>query len=195
LKNKNYWSIRVLCIVFSLFVSSTLLANNFASPTNVRIEGDKLLWDPVEGAGGYNIYWNLGYLTTVKNRTDFKMQVDGRYQVVAFDQSATRFSSQFADNVSVNYAAGSVPTESNSSGGLGMKVVSVTCRNVGPGETCSASCLVPNSFHAATGGACATSDIVEADASASAFSYSCTVPTFSGEVTAQVYCIDRRAFR
>jgi len=180
------------CVIFLLFISSVVWASNFPSPTNVRMDGDKLLWDPVPGAGGYNIYWNLGYLTTVKNRTDFKMQVDGRYQVVAFDESATQFSSQFADNVDVNYEVGSTPSTSESLGSTIIKVVSITCKDVSPGESCSASCLLPGDFHIATGGACATSDIVEADAYASTFTYTCTVPTYSGEVTAQVYCLDRR---
>jgi len=175
--NKHRTSLlRVTCTVFFLLISSFVFANNFTSPTN----------------GGYNIYWNLGYLTTVKNRTDFKMQVDGRYQVVAFDQSATRFSSQFDDNVDVNYKVGATPSSTGSEGGLIIKVVSITCKDVGPGESCSASCRLPGDFHVATGGACAPSDIVEADAYASPFAYSCTVPTFSGEVTTQVYCLDRR---
>ena len=39
-----------------------------------------------------------------------------------------------------------------------------------------------------TGGACSTSDIVEADALVSRTTYRCTVPIFSGEVTAQAIC-------
>jgi len=183
---------RSLLTVASLLVSSTLLAQNFNAPTNVRIEGDRLLWDPVEDAGGYNIYWNYGYLATVKDSAEYRMQFDGLYQVVAFDPSASLFSSQFADGVEVTYEVGDQQDSPESLIGRPLvKVFSVTCDNVGPGETCTASCLVPGEFRMATGGACSTSDIVEADATASQWAYSCTVPTFSGEVTAQVYCLDR----
>ncbi len=171
-----------------MFASSTVIAENFTKPTNVRIEGDKLVWDPVEGAGGYNINTGFGsYLTTVKNRTDFQLQVDGRYSVIAFDVSATLFSSP---STAVTYEAGSDSAVSVSSDiNNRVQVVSVTCQNVGPGESCSVSCRISGSFGVATGGACATSDIVESDATAGPTSYSCTVPTFSGEVTAQVYCM------
>ncbi|MFT6305856.1 MAG: hypothetical protein ACI82O_004281 [Patiriisocius sp.] len=165
------------------------MANDYPSPTDVRIEGSKLVWEPVVDAGGYNIYFEYSYLTTVKDRTDFDLQIPGRYQVVAFDQSASLFSIQFGDNTLVTYEGGD--TQSETVGFSFMTVVSATCQNVDPGGTCVASC----SSTAATGGACATSDIVEADAFASTSSYSCTVPTFSGEVTAQVYCLNRQALR
>jgi len=176
--------------------SSTLMAvSDFPSPSNVRIDGDKLLWDPVDEAGGYNIYVNRGYLTTVRNRTEFQLQIDGLYQVVAFDESSTRFSRQNDPSVRVTYDAGSSQSEDFALGLSVIKVVGITCRNVGAGETCSASCRLPGEVRLATGGSCSTSAIVEADASASPFSYSCTVPTFSGEVRASAYCIDAEAIR
>jgi hypothetical protein len=73
-----------------------------------------------------------------------------------------------------------------------------TCKDVGPGESCIAHCPsskdVPWSsgikyFRYLTGGACSTSDIVEADAFIGPTTYSCTVPTFSGEVVAQAICL------
>ena len=183
MKNIKCW-LFVLC----LFPIS-LMANDFPSPTDVRIEGSKLVWEPVADAGGYNIYFEFSYLTTVKDRSDFDLQIPGRYQVVAFDQSASLFSIQFGDNTLVTYEGGDAQSETV--GFSFVTVVSATCQNVGPGESCVASC----GSTTATGGACSTSDIVEADAFASTSSYSCTVPTFSGEVTAQVYCFDRQALR
>ena len=131
------------------------------------------MWDPVEGAGGYNINTGFGsYLTTVKNRTDFQLQVGGRYSVIAFDVSATLFSNPFAG---VAYKAGSDSAVSVSSDiNNRVQVVSVACQNVGPGESCSVSCRISGSFGVATGGACATSDIVESDATAGLTSYSCS---------------------
>lgn len=162
------------------------MANDFPKPSDVRIEGSKLVWEPVPEAGGYNIYWEYSYLTTVKEQTYFDLQLTGKYQVVAFDQSASNFSTQFGDNIVVEYEGGVNQSETVSFSAV--SVVSTTCQNVGPGESCVASC--GNTI--ATGGACATSDIVEADAFASPSSYACAVPTFSGEVTAQVYCLNRR---
>jgi len=76
-------------------------------------------------------------------------------------------------------------------------IVTNTCSDVGPGETCTARC--PDSYETAfggihyfaymSGGACSTSDIVEADALVSKTAYSCTVPTYSGAVVAQAICI------
>ena len=188
---------RTLCALFVLSLSSPLLANDFPVPDDIRIEGERLLWEPVAGAGGYNIYLNNGYLTTVRNRTDFRLQVDGLYQVVAFDESASRFSRQTGPDTGATYEVGASQSETNALGLSVVKVVSVTCRDVGPGESCTASCRLPDDsvVRVATGGACSTSDIVEADASASPFSYSCAVPTFSGEVRAQAYCIDVERIR
>ena len=38
--------------------STSLLANDFPMPSDVRIEGSRLVWEPVADAGGYNIIRN-----------------------------------------------------------------------------------------------------------------------------------------
>jgi hypothetical protein len=79
-------------------------------------------------------------------------------------------------------------------------LVQKTCNDVGPGESCIAHCpdvydaeyeFYSNSYSIShlSGGACSTSDIVEADAFIGPRTYSCTVPTFSGEIVAQAVCV------
>jgi len=183
--------------VMLVFVLSTpfAIAEILPSVENISIEGDLLVWDSVEGATGYNIYRNNRYFDTVKGGENYRMTQPGTYWPVAFD-GAGNYGSQYSrdnapeytgseDNVSVTYNYSS-------------SVVQVTCLNVGPGESCTASCdstetlLSPPRYSSfATGGACATSDIVEADAFVSNRTYQCTVPTFSGEVIAQAVCYHR----
>ena len=184
-----------LCLLIGCLFPISLMAGDFPEPTNVRIEGDKLLWSAVPGAGGYNVYWQGGYLTTVRGRTDDDLTLAGQYQVVAFDESASVFSEQRTADVTVDYEDGGTLSQTVSvPGSPPITVVSATCLNVGAGESCVASCSAVGRPDAATGGACATSDIVEADAVGGVNTYSCTVPTASGRVSAQVYCLDINFF-
>ena len=184
-----------LGLMIAFLFPASLMAANFPAPTDVRIEGSQLLWSAVPDAGGYNIYWQGGYLTTVRGRTGYELTLEGQYQVVAFDESASVFSEQRLPEVTVDYEDGGTLTETVSvPGSSPITVVAATCRNVAGGESCVASCSAVGRPASATGGACATSDIVEADAVGGVNTYSCTVPTFSGQVSAQVYCLDINFF-
>jgi len=162
---------------------------NFPIPQNVRVENGILKWDPVENAGGYNIYYTpdtdlaphaypTDYFTTVKGST-----------------GATLFSRHFQSGAKVSYLDGKPGEENsekdNAANAPSVKIFSVTCGNVNAGDSCIARCNgeADNQAYQATGGACATSDAVESDATAEARSYHCTVPEFSSEVRAQVYCL------
>jgi len=171
---------------------------DFPNPENVRVSGDSIVWDAVEGAAGYNIYFTdrtergglfdtpLTYIDTVRGATRFPLEFTGNYSVVSFNQDASLFSNQFSPSVRVRYEAGTSVAPSSPG------VFSVTCGNVGGGESCTASCpsAPGGTGPVATGGACSTSDFVPVNATAEERSYSCAVQTFSGEVRAQVYCYD-----
>ena len=183
--------------VLAMFVLSIpfAMADLLPDAENLAIEGDTLVWEGVEGATGYNIYRDYRYFDTVKNKSQYRMTQPGSYWVVAFDD-AGNFGSQYGGDRAVDYTgsedAVSVTYNYSSS------VVQVVCDDVGPGESCIASCdstqtlLSPPVYSSyMSGGACATSDIVEADAFVSNRTYQCTVPTFSGEVVAQAICVHR----
>jgi len=190
-----------LSLIYALcapFAYAELLPN----PGNVTIEGDSLTWEAVEGATGYNIYFDGRYYDTVRDRLQYRVSEPGSYWPTAFDD-AGNFGNQYGFD-----DTGDIRPEYIAEDGVDSNVSLVvnsytviaqkTCTNVGPGESCVATC--PRSFQSPfgnasrfsrylSGGACSTSDIVEADAFASNFTYSCTVPTFSGEVVAQAICV------
>jgi len=168
---------------------------DFPNPENVRVAGDLLVWDAVENAAGYNIYFTdktergglfdtpLTYIATVKEATEFPLEFTGNYSVVSFNQDASLFSNQFSPGVRVRYESGIGVSQSPG-------VYSFVCGNAQAGESCTAICpSAPDGDGlVATGGACSTADFVPVNATAEARSYSCTVQVFSEEVRAQVYC-------
>jgi len=189
----------------ALFIVSTLtLANNvppnFPNPENVRVESGILTWDAVENAGGYNIYFDAGtdesaipltYIDTVRDATEYRLDRNGTFSVVSFNQDASLFSNQFSPDVRVVFEDGITFEDP-------VKLFSVTCANVQPGEPCVASCPGPSSsgdsFYA-TGGACSAVDNAQVQASGEQTSYSCDVQTASSEVRAQVYCLNYTLIR
>lgn len=173
----------------------TALAETLPAVENVRIEGSQLLWDEQEGATGYNIYVNYNYYDTVKNALQYSVSDEGKYLVVAFDD-AGNFSPAYGTYVEFSQEGQASSSSSSYTVNNYTITVQKTCLDVGPGESCVAAC--PNEYAATystrytqylSGGACSTSDIVEADAFASDMTYKCTVPTFSGEVVAQAICV------
>lgn len=159
---------------------------------NIRIEDNQLKWDASEDATGYNIYYEYSYYDTVKGAEQYTLTDSGRYFVVPFDDQGN-FGAQYGNFV--EYVADG-NGQSQYTVNSFVILVQKTCLNVGPGESCVASC--PNSYETEyttrftkymSGGACSTSDIVEADAFVSVNTYKCTVPTFSGEVVAQAICV------
>lgn len=170
-------------------------ADLLPSPENLAIETGVISWDAVEGATGYNIYYNYRYFDTVKGSTQYNPSQTGLYWVVAFDDNGN-FGSQYGEalDVQIEEGADSISVTYN----YRTSLVQTTCTDVGPGESCIASCgststhLDPPRYSLyLSGGGCSTSDIVEADVFIGTDTYSCTVPTFSGEVVAQAICIHR----
>lgn len=184
-----------LFVLLSGFAHSATLPD----PENIRIEGDLIVWDEVPNAIGYNIYRNYNYYDTVKGATSFTPGQYGFYAIVAFDAQGNFGAPDWRDPPGV---AGAFEPASNDiaySVSAHSVIVANTCRDVGPGESCIASCntgllgtlsgqTIPGTKYL-SGGACSTSDIIEADASVTEMTYKCTVPTFSGEVVTQAICV------
>lgn len=198
----------VLTILSICFTLSSAQAQDeaFPNPENVRIEGNTLHWDPVSDASGYNILFNardvtdfvftrnMNYLDTVRGSTEYNVSEIGTYQVIAFNQDASQFSpTNSMGDAYYNPNNESVERPNELLTADLMQVRSKTCANVEPGGSCRAIC--PLQHDIATGGACSTSDIVEADATATTISYQCSVPLFSGFVTAHVYCMNTAIFQ
>lgn len=173
--------------------------------TGLNLEGDLLSWDAQDGATGYNIHLDYDYYDTVRGITEYTVTEQGNYHVISFNDQGEYGVTRNPDEIGQPYifveytgsdSDDSITLDPRSS----MVIVTKTCTDVAPGETCIARC--PQSFETEfgairsveylSGGACSTSDIVEADAIVSPETYRCTVPTFSGEVTAQAICV---AFR
>jgi len=178
-----------------LLGTSLVHAGLLPNPQNLNVTGDILTWDSVEGATGYNIYHDFSYFDTVKGSNNYELTRPGTYWVVAFDEDGN-YGSQYGYDDVIEYA-GSISNDVVSVSYYGTtSIVQTTCMNVEPGESCIASCSATASDPTVgvfsrymSGGACSTSDIVEADALVSRLSYSCTVPTYSGEVVAQAICV------
>jgi|GEM_PF-1108906 len=193
---KNY----VLVILF-LF-SFPLQADSLPRVTGLNLTGDQLSWDAQAGATGYNIHLDYGYFDTIRGGETYTVSQPGRYHVISFNEKGefgvTRNldeSGQNFDLFSVEFAGGDDSIQYNFSRPI--LLVYNTCKDVNPGESCIANC--PRIYQDEnttkyfrkymTGGACSTSDIVEADAFAGHDTYSCTVPLYSGEVVAQAICL------
>ncbi len=190
-----------IVVVFLLFLN-TASADNLPRVTGLNLEGDLLTWDAQWGAVGYNIYLDFEYFDTVGDVQEYTVTEPGKYHVISFNgsgdfgvlrnegETGPAFLAEYtgvAENVSYTFR-------------YPVLIVQHTCQDVGPGESCIARCPDVHEVNYGeftstyypwylSGGACSTSDIVEADAFVSPRTYSCTVPTFSGEVVAQGVCI------
>lgn len=183
-------------VIIFFMASPFATADLLPTPESLTIEGDTLIWDSVESATGYNIYLNYNYFDTVKGDTSYNLTQSGIYWVVAFD-NAGNFGSQYGNDDVVEFTGSDNSDKTSVTYNWGTSVVQTTCTNVGPGESCIATCEMtktelseyPTRSKYMSGGACSTSDIVEADAFVGHKTYKCTVPTFSGEVVAQAICV------
>jgi len=192
----------LFCSVVLFVLAQPLMAQDTHLPIveNVQVENDMLTWDAQDGAAGYNIYKSYSYYTTVRDNTAYQLTEPGTYRVSAFDGNGN-FGSAYG--TPIEYTGSDPDTSVSYSYTYGSPTVLVykTCKNVMPGESCVAICpyrYKPEleysgefSLTHMTGGACSTSDIVEADGWIGHRSYTCTVPTFSGEVVAQAICAKR----
>lgn len=197
------YSIKNYTLVVMLLLSWSLHADSLPRVTGLNVTGDQLTWDAQEGASGYNIHLDYQYFDTVRGKLNYTLTEPGRYHVISFNDQGEFGVTRNIDESGQDFDLFSVAFENSAStvsyGGRNpVLMVYNTCKDVGPGETCIAHC--PNNYDAPwasgiqyfrylTGGACSTSDIVEADAFIAPTTYSCTVPTFSGEVVAQAICL------
>lgn len=195
--------IKLLCFpILFLFYLTCAHANYLPPVTGLALDGDQLSWDAQDGADGYNVYLDYTYFDTVRDALTYTVTEPGDYHVISFNDDGV-----YGVTRDPNMTGGPFPFVTFA-GGEAFDSVSYdyhyrtllaynTCTDVGPGESCIARC--PTSFDAPfggtryvsymSGGACSTSDIVEADAFISPLTYRCTVPTFSGEVVAQAICV------
>lgn len=190
-------SVKVFVFVIAVLCSSHLSAANLPAVTGIAIDGDVLSWEPQEGATGYNVYLDFRYYDTVRGSTSYMLSEPGDYYVVSFNDEGVFGITDYTADVEYTGSAQANGVEYDYQ--FRVLLVYNTCKNVGPGETCIATC--PNEYQPPepfggpvftnylSGGACSTSDIVEADAFVTANTYRCTVPTFSGEVVAQGICV------
>jgi len=184
-------------LILVLFCMLGSLANAADLPrvTGLALTGDQLSWDAQEGATGYNIHLNYQYFDTVRGPLSYTLTEPGRYHVISFNDAGDFGVTRNEDEggtpyISVEFAGGGDTVDYDFQGST--LFVYNTCKDVGPGESCIARCpreFRNNFVRYLSGGACSTSDIVEADAFVSPLNYKCTVPTFSGEVVAQAICI------
>lgn len=195
---------RALALLAIVATSGAVMAD-LPRVTGLTLEGDQLSWDAQDGATGYNIQLNYDYYDTVRGDTRYTVSEPGKYHVISFNDDGEFGVTRNPDEggqpyIHVEYAGSDSDDSISLDGRYNVLIVTKTCKDVGPGETCIASC--PSSYEAEyggtrsvdylSGGACSTSDIVEADAAVSPETYRCTVPTFSGEVTAQAICVAYR---
>ncbi len=192
----------LFALIALIWFAQPLLAQDTHLPDveNVQLENDMLVWDAQDGATGYNIYKEYSYYTTVRGSTSFQLTEPGTFRVSSFDDNG-----KFGDayGTPVEYTGSDPDTSVSYSYTYGSPTLLVyqTCKNVMPGESCVATCPFRYQpelewtgeiyLRYMSGGACSTSDIVEADGWIGHRSYSCTVPTFSGEVVAQAICVER----
>ncbi len=78
------FKLMVLLLAGSTF-TSTLFAQELPAVSGVSFDGQVITWDAQDGAAGYNIHSNIGYLATVTDGTAFSPDSPGTYSIVAFD--------------------------------------------------------------------------------------------------------------
>ncbi len=199
MRNQNW-----LIIGIFYLLCTNVIAGELPRVTGLAIDGDQVTWDAQEGATGYNVYLNYTYYDTVRGSQSYTVTEPGDYNVASFndagDYGVFRNPDEIGDPLIVVTYTGSSDTIKYDFQGHTLFVYN-TCKDVGPGETCIARCPSEYTHRYSdqftttvyskylSGGACSTSDIVEADAFVSPRIYRCTVPTFSGEVIAQAICV------
>ena len=199
------FSTRNYAFVGLFLFSLQLHADQLPRVTGLNLTGNQLTWDAQEGAVGYNIHLDYQYYDTVRGGESYTVSLPGRYHVISFNDQGDFGVTRNPDETGQDFDLFSVLYEGendsvNYNFSYPVLLVYNTCKDVGPGESCIARC--PNTYEDVyeygstsyykqflSGGACSTSDIVEADAFVGPATYSCTVPTFSGEVVAQAVCV------
>jgi beta-glucanase (GH16 family) len=96
--------VEIVIISFALTAVPSIASAAQTAPTNLQgradANGARLTWNAASGAGGYNVYRNNQYQTTVTNspytdrivNSTYSIEGTYRYYIVAFDQSKQQFS-------------------------------------------------------------------------------------------------------
>lgn len=163
------------------------------APGNIRVEQNMLLWDDVDGASKYNIYFfnssatgaNGDFVTTVADGTEFELSMAGFYTVVTITPSGEYSALDAVSRVEYN-GDGNEPFDPFGPSAPS-EIRTQRCDNVVAGSSCTAKCVRQNN-HAATGGACRanTGTVIHHRALQSGFE--CIAQNDTSFVEADVYC-------
>jgi len=78
--------VSVIFLTISLLgLSSGVHASFLPTVTGVTFDGERISWDAMDGAVGYNLYLDSRYIRTVKDTTVYVPIATGRYNIIAFD--------------------------------------------------------------------------------------------------------------
>ena len=189
-------TIILLLAVVSLGHTGSVLAVD--PPENIRLENNVLLWDPVENAVNYNVYFLSGpvvdttvsplYAATVTNVLEFSPTMNGFYTVVtvALGDNGLEFSN-VADGGTVAFNGpenGPTIVTINSA----LEIRTVRCDNVVAGGSCESQCPLPSRINP-TGGACRADAGVVLHQRAKINGFECISQNDTSFVEADVYCL------
>ncbi len=192
-------TIILLLTIFSLGHASSVFAVD--PPQNIRIENNVLIWDEVENAVNYNIYFLTGpvvdttqsplYIETVDIGLAFSPNptTDGFYTVVtvAVGDNGLEFS-DVGDGVVVPFTGSSENVTTVRINSL-HEIRSVRCDNVVAGGSCESRCSIGDT-RVPTGGACRADTGVALHQRALSDGFECVSQTDTSFVEADVYCLN-----
>lgn len=198
-------SIVLLLAVFSLGHASSVFAVD--PPQNIRIEGNVILWDEVENAVNYNVYFLEGpvvdttqsprYVDTVNFGLEFNLNptTDGFYTVVtvAVGDNGLEFS-DVADGIVVPFSGSNENSTTVTVNNI-LEIRSVRCDNVVAGGSCQSQCpLAIGVRNIPTGGACRADAGVVLHQRALNDGFACISQNDTSFVEVDVYCLDVSRF-
>ena len=74
-----------LLLILTLAISHPVSADELPKVTGTSFDGTTIIWQALDGAIGYNIYYQGRYLATVVGTTEFAPDANGLYTIAAFD--------------------------------------------------------------------------------------------------------------
>lgn len=192
---------------FTFLIASTgsnTYANTLPDVSNLRVDGSRLVWDPLPGAAGYNVYSgalagsNQGqggfqYVTTVTEETSYQpAEVLRIYKIVGFSEGGAAFSD--IQTAPATFLPEDVTVETESiditffNDSMGRYLVTNTCGNTE--SECIARCDHNGNAGNVTGGFCSTAPAKSVLSNGTQLTYQCSVTaeSASSTITAGVYC-------
>lgn len=168
-------------------------------PENIRSDNGVLLWDAVENALNYNVYFLTGavvdntvtprYVTTVGDIREFRPIVDGFYTVVANVQGDDGLEfSNVAESGTVSFSGTSEVALEDI-----FQLRSARCNNVVAGGSCAVGCPFLEK-QIPTGGACRADAGVVLHQRARQESFACITQNDTSFMEVDVYCLDTTRF-